>query len=726
MAVTYQNVVRRPVYYHVSTTNRSFLNMSYYLRDQGCPEPYNKFMLAIIDPGLAHIDPFDPKLDFNTKVRVTREASTNYWYYLRECVRIPDQGGSVGVGGGAKYQLHRANMALNFCMVNNINVFLEQPRQTGKTISTICWYLWLFNWGTSNSEIIFLHKKLEESKLNLQRLRDIRAGLPTYLQMDKLFDPVTGKQLKTPNTVETLQHPFNMNKIKTTPSARNKVNAANLLRGRTIPLIWADEYAFIPYNDIIYSNMVPAFNTAAGNARRNGAYYGIVITTTPGFLTTDEGIAAYNMKNNATPFSESWYSRTYEELRSILDCNTRSSFVYIRYTYQQLGKDEQWFKGLCIDMMNKWEDIRREVLLEWAEASENCPFSKDDLEVIKVFKKQPIRKQLMMGGKYEFNIYDDTADAVHYPPIIGVDVSGGYYRDSSAITIIDSKTTNVIADFNCNYISTVDLARLIYELVTQYMPNAVINIERNGGFGSTVLTHLAGTSLRKNLYWEIKDTVTEERFDGAKVIRRTQKVKKYGSDSTKHVREELIEILRNRVENHKDKFISPIIISEMEHMEVKKNGRIEHSNNTHDDQVFSYLWALYVWYNGQNLMENWNIQKNALRTDADLEEAIVTIDEKHKSLLQEVIADYTEEVEQQLNKLMPTPVKSYAAWVREEYEKDQRATQALCATPIGKMAYANHFHMPPPQDNGLYKIPDSVFGDGGDDGMPDEFSGFFQ
>lgn len=54
------------------------------------------------------------------------------------------------------------------------------------------------------------------------------------------------------------------------------------------------------------------------------------------------------------------------------------------------------------------------------------------------------------------------------------------YQDSSAITIIDSRTTRVCATLNCNYIPADDLADVLYVLVKQYMPNAVINVERNG------------------------------------------------------------------------------------------------------------------------------------------------------------------------------------------------------------------------------------------------------
>ena len=708
MAIEYNNVITTVVHYQMSTTNRSFLNMHYYLKDIGIVR--NKFMLALYDPDLAPVDPFDSNLSMPYKAKILREVMCNYWYFIRECVRIPDSGGTVG--GGTKYKLHRGNMALGFCMLFNINAMEELPRQQGKTAGAIVWYLYLFNFGTSNSTMAFLNKRLDDSKYNLQVLRDIRAALPEYLQMNKLYDRL-GKEIKATNRVESIEHPSNKNKIITVPSARNKVSAANLLRGRTIPLIWCDEYAFIPYNDIIYTNMVPAFNTAANNARRNRTHYGILITTTPGTLTTDEGLEAYHLKESATPFSEKWYDLSYNELIERLNCNTNSDFVYIRFTYQQLGADEAWFKEICRRMRNDWQGIRREVLLEWAEASDNCPFRKDDLEIIRVLVKDPKTKVPVLGGKYEINLYD-SADISHYPPIIGVDVSGGFNRDSSAITIIDSQTTKVIGDFNCNYISIIDLSRVIYELVTRYMPNAVVNVERNGGYGASVLAHLLSTSIKRNLFYEIKDAVCEESFTvGGRVQRTKKRVKSYGVNSDNHKRELVIEILRNRVENHKDKFISKKLFEEMVHMEQKKNGRIEHSVNTHDDQVFSYLWALYVWYEGKDLLDNWGIKKGTIHTDAELDETVMTIDEKYKPILDEVMAEVADDVQVQLDQLNRVKAVPYKVWLQQEIDKQREATNMLLQTPMGRQGYATTFNcdLDDMANSGFTTLPSSIFGD---------------
>lgn len=67
-----------------------------------------------------------------------------------------------------------------------------------------------------------------------------------------------------------------------------------------------------------------------------------------------------------------------------------------------------------------------------------------------------------------------------YPPIIGVDVSSGIHKDSSAITVIDSETTKVIATFKSNFITMPELADLIYQFVSNYAKNAIVNIENNG------------------------------------------------------------------------------------------------------------------------------------------------------------------------------------------------------------------------------------------------------
>lgn len=706
--VIQNNIQPIQAYYHMSTTNQSFIDMHLYLNSIGIKN--NRFFLVLYDPDLAGVDPRDPRLNQTMKLKILRECQINFWYFIREVVRIPDQGGTVG--GGKRYGLHRGNLALNFGFLRNWNMFLELPRQHGKTISAICFYLWAYNFKATNSEIMFMNKKHDDSKMNLRRMREIRDALPSYLRLADTYNE-QGIKLKPRNNVETMTNGINNNKITTKPGARSKSNASSLGRGCTMPIHWYDEFAFILYNKDIYLSATPAYKTASMNAKRNGSPYGILVTTTPGDTTTEEGLYAMGFKEDATPFTEEMYDWTEQKIEEVKNKNTNSTFIYMRFTYVQLGSGEEYFKEMVKVMNKDWTAIRREVMLEWSKCSDNCPFTQQDLDVVQGFvMKQPII-QHTIANYYTMNIYkqfSSVASTRKYPPIIGVDVSGGYGKDSSAITVIDSKTTEVIADFNCNYIPINDLAKVIHELVLKWMPTAIVNVERNGGFGASVLSTLIKSKIKNRLYYEIKDRVFEERFNGVQVIKQTKRVKVYGFDETKASRELLMEILRDRMEHHKDKFVSPILYNELTTLEIKKNGKIEHASNAHDDQVFSYLLALYVWYEGKDVLERFGLEKSAIPTDDDNELAEFGITEEYTDI-SEVISTDNNEIQKQLEFIKDNS-KLYEQWLESEKLKDEAAEQRLLSTKLGRMAYANKFHTDEEELGGgtvMTQLPDYLF-----------------
>jgi len=113
----------KTIYSQKTTKNKSFLEMHYFLKSIGIKN--NEFMLALIDPDLDGIDPYDPNLNGIYKQKVLREVMTNYWYFLREVVRLPSAGAAP-----MRYKLDRSNLAYNFCASLNLNIFLEAPRLT--------------------------------------------------------------------------------------------------------------------------------------------------------------------------------------------------------------------------------------------------------------------------------------------------------------------------------------------------------------------------------------------------------------------------------------------------------------------------------------------------------------------------------------------------------------------------------------------------------------------
>lgn len=670
------------VYYQMNTLNKSFLEMHYYLKARGIKN--NKFHLLLYDRDLANVDPYDLSLPTYMKQKIFVECQRNFWYYVREVVRVQSQGGPY-----VRYRLDRGNLALNFCFTLNLNIYEEQPRQTGKTVGTNVWFSWVYNFGSRNANMIFLNKKHDDAKRNLNDLKNIIKALPSYLRFDQAFG-IDGKKLKATNTVQYLQHKINFNKIEALPMARNRTSAISLLRGRTVTNCWIDESAFFQYLEESLQNGMPALTTAFRNCKQNGAPHGLCLTSTPGFLTTEEGQYMFDLKNKMTPFSELWYDFSLQKLTETLNANEKSIFVYIRTTYQQLGLSEDWLKERIKEQNQKWTDIRREYLLEWATSSENCPFTQDELRNVERYIRNPI-KQIYISN-FLFNIYSEINP--REKTLIGVDVAAGYSKDSSAISVTESSTTKLVADFNCNYINPVDLGNVIYTLVTNYLPNSLVTIERNG-VGTGTLAQLMKSRIRNNLYYEIKERTIEERLGfGTKSNKRKQITKVYGVDNSKDVRERLMDLLTDRVRDHYDKFISPILLEELKNLELKKTGRIDHSANSHDDGLFSYLYSIYPLYYGKNVRENWHIDIPTLRTADDEAQEIFqdyTATESIGIVRDIENLDNDDMIKDQLSKLDKT--KLYQQFLAEQKAENDRAMNEILKTQAGRDAYARQYNI---------------------------------
>jgi hypothetical protein len=204
----------------------------------------NKFFLKIYDTSIKDLDPFDEdNLAIEEKVKIKQEVRRNPWYFLREIVRIPVPGGNT------KYKLHRGNLAINFCMLNNINSLIELPRQNYKTQSVLCLMVWIYCISTRNSEIAFLHKKYEDSKMNLTRFKNIQKLLPSYLLPEKSKDDI--------DNLASIRNSRG-NTILAKNSAISEEQADILGRGNTTAIAFYDEIAFIKYLHTVYTAGAPA------------------------------------------------------------------------------------------------------------------------------------------------------------------------------------------------------------------------------------------------------------------------------------------------------------------------------------------------------------------------------------------------------------------------------------------------------------------------------------
>ena len=163
---------------------------------------------------------------------------------------------------------------------------------------------------------------------------------------------------------------------------------------------------------------------------------------------------------------------------------------------------------------------------------------------------------------------------------------------------------------------------------------------------------------------------------------------------------------------HKDKFISPIIYHELETLEVKRNGKVEHSDTGHDDQIFSYLLALYVWYEGTHLMENWGIQKMTIKCEEHSDEEIFS-DIRTEERIGEYIVDSDDNiVEEQMQYIASDHSVSFEDWEKQQSAQDQEMlNQLLRTSKVARMAYEKKYNTSVEKEfsSGMFTIPTSVF-----------------
>lgn len=583
---------KRDFHYHIETRNMSFLQTAKDLKLLGIKN--NMFFLKLFNPSLRHVDPFNPNLPQEVIVQIINECIVNPYYFLRECVRIPDQGGN-----GIPYQLHRGNLSSTHCFLNGLDHYLVLPRQKGKTMSTLAVLNWAFLFGTTNSEFMFINKRQKDANNNLSRLKDLRDLLPKYLQFKVSFSE-EGKALKGQDNVQTITNPTTNNKIETKPSARSVEAAEGIGRGCTQPVQYYDEVEFTPFIKTIIEAAGPAYNTASGNAKRNNAAYCRIFTSTPGDLDTQPGQDALQIIEKTCKWTEKFYDWTVDEVEDYISTNSGNGIIYIEYQYTQLGDDEEWFKKTCRTLLNNPVKIKREIFLQRMRGSSESPFDMEELEVLQEHKGT-ILEEIFINKFFKLDIYEPLSRELTY--LVGVDASHGLGKDNSAVTIIHPRTLKTVAEFKSPYIGVTDYTKFLQVLIRRHIPNAILCIERNN-VGEAIIDALRQTDVRNRIYFDdSKDLVgIDDKLDSQGFLQReSAKRKMFGVYTQTKSREIMMTLLDTHMQEHKEKFVGLNVINDILSLVRNKRGKVEAAAGFHDDSVMSYLIALYVWYYGKNL-----------------------------------------------------------------------------------------------------------------------------
>lgn len=640
-------------YYHTSTSNKSFLHMAKMLKDLG--NVNNKFMLLLLDKDLAHVNPRDPGLSDEMKQKIIVEARNNFWYYVRELVRIQTPGDPEGV----PFRAHVGNMAIFFLMLQDFNFYVEQARQTGKTLGVVVFDSWIYGLNGQNINMLYLHYDKEESTKNKNTLLSTIKALPTYLQLNKYKKVETKdgeiwqKQKSRSEKVHLVKNDALGNTLKvltpgTTPSKARKAG-----RGNTAPILTIDELGYITYNWIVMGSIAHAYKTAAEIAKAAGQHYGIRLMSTPSIIGTKYGDWLYNfIFNECGQFDVRMFDFSYEELKNYL-LGFKKDFFVVRFGYRELGYTDEWAlsrKKLSATI----SDFKTEVLLMWLRGGTDNPFTPYELDKLTNVNKDITTENFLFEKKYPINLAIQDVSKMrgspnihdyikHYfmsPVVIGVDVSQGIGRDNSTMVAVDALTGFTIATYKSNTLGPTEFGLLFERIVKHLFEHnlKVIVIERNG-IGAGLINHLdVASDLSSSLFYEKISDNTLRKNGG--FSQRSNNTDKYllGVHMTDDKRNNIgYKLLVQVVKKRPELISSADMVMEIGGLITKnKNGKIvlDHGPNTHDDITLGWIHAMMALVHPQSVLPHFGIPllDLALHEDED-NQHIERIDKSKSSIV---------------------------------------------------------------------------------------------
>jgi hypothetical protein len=291
---------------------------------------------------------------------------------------------------------------------------------------------------------------------------------------------------------------------------------------------------------------------------------------------------------------EEMYDWNREKLVTYLDKNSENDYIYIEFTHKELNRSEAWFRRQCRELFGEKLKIDREILLKWTKASDTSPFTEEQLDAIDDKITEEIGT-ITLREYYTLHLVELLKRDKVY--LIGGDIAGGLDRDDSTLVVVDPETGLPVAYLYNNKIDTDEYYNVAFELIEKWLPKSVFVPERNS-YGLPIIQRWMKTKLEKNLFFHSREKAEKKVGQASSKSR----VKVYGIDTSSKSRDLMIDILKKDVVENPAFFRMKKLYDQVRTLERNKNGKIEHSSNSHDDVLFGYLLCRYVmWYHNDIL-----------------------------------------------------------------------------------------------------------------------------
>ena len=639
-----------------NTTNESFLRLVDLYAGMGIENC--EFPLALLQPDLIGVDPYDPNLDQMTMSKIIMEAKYNPWYFFRELSRIPPNSGNKPV----RFIANRGNIALYWAFFNSVDFGLLQPRQTGKSVSTDVLNQGIMDiWG-ENTTTYLITKDHALRANNIQRLKKMRALLPEYIYYQAKRD-VDNSEMLTNMRLE--------NYYKTAVGRSDEVGADKLGRGLTVPILHFDELAYISLIGISLPVALGAGSAAREEAEANKQPYGNIYTTTAGSLNKRDGLFAYNFLTSGAEWSERFLDcKNNRHLKRIVEkqCTppdkkdkraVSKPLIYGAFNHRQLGKDDMWLFKKLREVAATGDIADRDWMNVWTTGSEGSPLTLEEKQAINASIREADYVQYDDEGyvlRWYIKEHEIASVMENEKFVLAVDPSEGLGEgaDATGFVVINIRTHDVVCVGRYNETNIIELSKFIGRFLIKY--RNVTFIPERRSTGSTIVNTLFLMLPLENIdpFKRIFNRIVDEKETYEREFEEIRRVHVssrhhgfyekytryfgYVTGSGRHGRDNLYgDALKSMLRIGSGRIHDRALANEITGL-TTRDGRIDHKHGAHDDLVISLLLAHWFCTKARNL-DFYGIDSRRIFVDAKVRVNVSPEDEykeqRNKELMNE-------------------------------------------------------------------------------------------
>lgn len=588
-----------------NTTNESFLRYSVLLDDMGVKNCL--FPLALYQKELVGVDPFDPNLSSELQYRVGIEVVANPWYYLREIHKFAPNTGA----DGTRVIANRGIVALWWTLLNNVSIFLLQPRQTGKSVGVDAITNYLMHFKLLNNKISLLTKSNQLLVDNIARLKKAREQLPPYLIKLTKADK---------DNLDSYNYAERKNEIIAYCAQKDRNAAANVGRGNTTAIQEYDEPQAQKFFEIAYPAAASASNAARREARKLDLPHWTSFTATSGDLTTPHGKFVYGIYQKGATFTEAIFDLKDKE--TFVDYMKKNGdpfnpYVSATFSHGMLGiSDEDHFAN-ARNSHGTEESINMDYFLIWATGGVESILNEGVAGDISNSERAPDHIEITRDC-YAIKWYIPEDEIESYMEknvcVLGSDTSELIGRDSTTFILTNIETLETVAVFGINESNTSLLAEWVCQFFIKYR-NVLLVMERKSTavlFIDRLIIELIGIGENpfKRIYNRIISEPDKNKALYDELVRYGNNVpaafvdrnrKFFGFMQTGDTRKWLYGTILKQYTKRARKVIRDKTLSIQIRSLKSVNGRIDHGEDEHDDHVMAWCIACSVLEAGRNL-----------------------------------------------------------------------------------------------------------------------------